>query len=56
MNRQALGRLLQFVGLLVLPFAIASELMSRVGLGRSLLIAMGGMGLFYVGYVLQHRA
>ncbi|MBX6314703.1 MAG: hypothetical protein IRY99_17580 [Isosphaeraceae bacterium] len=55
-TRQALGRTLQFLGLLVLPFAIASELAQAVGLGQSLLIAAGGMLLFYVGYILQHRA
>jgi hypothetical protein len=47
---------LQFVGLLILPFGIASELVGRVGLGQSLLIAAGGALLFYVGYVIQNRA
>jgi hypothetical protein len=51
-----LGRVLQFVGLLILPFGIASELVGRVGLGQSLLIAAGGAVLFYVGYVMQNRA
>lgn len=55
MTRQSLGRGLQFLGLLVLPFGIASELVGRVGLGQSLLIAGGGTLVFYVGYVLQHR-
>ena len=50
------GRLLQFVGLLILPFGIASELVGKVGLGQSLLIAAGGAVLFYAGYVTQHRA
>jgi hypothetical protein len=44
------------LGLLILPFGIASELMGKVGLGQSLLIAAGGAGIFYVGYVLQNRA
>jgi len=47
------GRVLQMVGLLILPFGIATELAGRVGLGRSLLIAAGGALVFYVGYVLQ---
>jgi hypothetical protein len=55
MTRQRLGRALQFVGLLILPFGIASELVGKVGLGQSLGIAAGGALVFYVGYVLQHR-
>jgi hypothetical protein len=47
--------LLQFVGLLILPFGIASELVGRVGLGQSLLIAGAGALVFYVGYLIQHR-
>lgn len=52
--RYRFGRLLQFLGLLILPFGIASELVGKVGLGQSLLIAGGGALLFYVGYVIQH--
>jgi hypothetical protein len=40
---------------LILPFAIASELVGRVGLGQSMLIAAAGAGIFYVGFVMQHR-
>jgi hypothetical protein len=50
------GRVLQFAGLLVLPFGIASELMEKVSLGQSLLIAGGGIVLFYGGLVLQNLA
>lgn len=50
-----IGRFLQFLGLLVLPFGIVSELVGRVGLGQSLLIAGGGALLFYAGYVIQNR-
>jgi len=53
-GRYRFGRLLQFTGLLILPFGIASELLGKVGLGQSLLIAGGGALLFYVGYVIQH--
>ncbi len=49
------GRFLPLVGLFVLPFGIASELMNRVTLGQSMLIAVGGAALFYLGYVIQHR-
>ncbi len=55
MWRYRIGRLLQLMGLLILPFAIASELMDKVGLGQSLLIAAGGAVVFYVGVQLQHR-
>jgi len=55
MTQHGLGRALQFLGLLVLPFAIASELSDAVGLGKSMLIAAGGAGVFYLGYVLQAR-
>ena len=51
-----IGRLLQFVGLLILPFGIASELVGKVGLGQSLLIAGGGALIFYFGYVIQNKA
>jgi hypothetical protein len=54
--RYRVGRVLQFVGMLVLPFGIASELVGRVGLGQSLLIAGAGMLVFYIGYVIQNRA
>ncbi len=56
MWRYRLGRLLQLVGLFVLPFAIASQLMDKVGLGQSLLIAAAGAAVFYVGVQVQHRA
>ncbi len=41
--------------MIILPFAIASELQGAVTLGQSMLIAAGGMVVFYVGYLLQHR-
>ena len=50
------GRVLQFMGLLILPFGVASELLGRVGLGQSLLIAAGGALAFYIGFLIQHRA
>lgn len=53
-GRYRVGRVLQFIGLLILPFSIASELVGKVGLGQSLLIAGGGALLFYMGYVVQH--
>ena len=55
MTRYGLGRMLQFLGMLILPFGIVSELVGEVGLGQSMLIAAGGAAVFYVGYVIQHR-
>jgi hypothetical protein len=55
MYRHRIGRLLQVVGMIILPFGIASELVGKVGLGQSLLIAAGGTLVFYIGYVVQNR-
>jgi hypothetical protein len=56
MWRYRIGRLLQVTGMMILPFGIASELVGKVGLAQSLLIAAGGMLVFYVGYVIQNQA
>ena len=55
MWRYRIGRSLQFLGLLILPFAIASELVGEFGLGQSMLVAAAGAGLFYVGFLVQNR-
>ena len=47
------GRLLQVVGMIILPFGIATELAGKVGLGQSLLIAAGGFCLFQFGRSVQ---
>lgn len=54
MNRYALARTLQLIGLMILPFGIAGELVEAVGLGKSMLISAGGCLVFYIGYLLQH--
>jgi hypothetical protein len=56
MSQYRIGRVLQILGMITLPFGIASELVGRVGLGQSLFIAAGGTLLFYIGYVVQHRS
>jgi hypothetical protein len=56
MLRYRLGRFLQFLGLLILPFGIVSELEQAVTLGQSLLIAACGGLVFYIGYWLQSRS
>ena len=48
-----IGRVLQSIGLMILPFAIVSELVGEVGLGKSMMIALVGMMLFQVGVALQ---
>jgi hypothetical protein len=48
-----IGRFLQVCGMLILPQAIVLELLGRVSLGQSLLIAAGGTGVFMVGVGLQ---
>ena len=55
MSRYRIGRSLQLLGLLILPFAIASELVGRFGLGQSMLVAAAGVALFYAGFVVQNR-
>ncbi len=53
--RYRIGRFLQILGMIILPFGIASELMGKVGLGQSMLIAAGGTLVFYTGYVIQNQ-
>jgi hypothetical protein len=49
-----LGRLLQFLGLFViLPLAMAGNMMDRLSLKDMLLFSAAGVGVFYVGYLLQ---
>lgn len=55
MLRYRIGRSLQILGMIILPFGIASELMGKVGLGQSMLIAAAGTLLFYVGYIVQNQ-
>ena len=56
MSRYRIGRLLQVLGMIVLPFGIASELVGKVGLGQSMFIAAGGTLIFYIGYLVQNRS
>jgi hypothetical protein len=52
--RYRLGRFLQFVGLILLPIAMAGNVAREkdVSLGLMLGIAAGGMVLFYIGCLL----
>jgi hypothetical protein len=49
MSKYRLGRILQVIGMIVLPVAIASELAKRVTLGQSMVIATSGAALFLLG-------
>lgn len=56
LTKYYLGRALQLIGLMILPFAIVSELVGKVGLGKSLLIAGLGVIVFYAGVAIQPRS
>lgn len=49
-----LGRFLQFVGLfIIMPMAIAGQVMEKLTLGQMFLVAGTGMVVFYAGQSLQ---
>ncbi len=50
-----LGRLMQLIGLLLLPLAIAGNLSPNdpLSLGQSLALSCAGIVVFIVGYLLQ---
>lgn len=51
--RYRLARALQFIGLVILPIAILSELEHQLGLGQSVGLAVLGTFVFYLGFRLQ---
>lgn len=55
--RYKLGRLLQLLGLLVLPVAMAGNIArpEQMTLGRMLILAGVGVGCFYLGRWVQQR-
>lgn len=48
-----LARFLQFLGLVILPLAIAGNLAERLALGQSLILSGAGMLIFYLGWLMQ---
>ena len=55
--RYKFGRLLQFIGLfVVLPLAIAGQVMDELTLGQMFLWTAVGMIVFYAGRTLQESA
>jgi hypothetical protein len=51
-----LGRILQLVGMLILPQAIVLELLGKVSLGQSLVIAVVGTTVFIIGVGTQRAS
>jgi hypothetical protein len=52
-----LGRFLQFLGLFViLPLAMAGNMLERLSVKEMLLFCAAGVGVFYVGYLLQQSS
>jgi hypothetical protein len=51
-----LGRFLQFLGLIILPVAIAGNMAEKLDLRLSLSLSAAGMGVFFVGWLLQQGA
>jgi hypothetical protein len=47
------GRILQFIGLIILPVAIAGDLSERIDLRHSLTLSAVGVAVFTVGWLLQ---
>ncbi|MBL8793668.1 MAG: hypothetical protein JNM56_07180 [Planctomycetia bacterium] len=51
----ALGRTLQFLGLLILPIGIAGNLAESLTLWQSLSVSGVGVVVFYLGVMLQGK-
>lgn len=51
-----LGRFLQFVGLLLLPVAMAGNVTNDLDLRQMLALATVGILIFFVGWLLQQAA
>ncbi|HXG09304.1 MAG TPA: hypothetical protein VNK04_05900 [Gemmataceae bacterium] len=56
--RYKLGRLLQLLGLLILPLAIAGNIarQDQIDLKRSLGMSAVGIGIFVIGWLIQQGA
>lgn len=51
-----LGRFLQVVGMIVVPFAIAGNVLEKLDLKDFLLLAAVGMGIFTLGWLVQQSS
>jgi hypothetical protein len=54
--RYKLGRLLQLIGLVVLPVAVSGNLANALTLGQSLTLSFIGLVVFYIGRYVQGDA
>jgi hypothetical protein len=48
-----LGRVLQFVGMMLLPVAIAGEMAGNLKVKGELIVAGIGIGIFFAGWLVQ---
>jgi hypothetical protein len=53
---KALGRLLQFAGLAMLPLAILLQLPRAISLGQMLVMAAAGFAAFWIGRLVEGYA
>ena len=51
-----LGRFLQVVGMIVVPFAIAGNVLERLDVKDFLLVSAVGMGIFFLGWLVQQSS
>lgn len=51
-----LARLFQFLGLLILPIAIAGNVAERLNLRDSLMLSAAGCGIFVLGWLMQESS
>jgi hypothetical protein len=51
-----LGRMLQFLGLVILPVAIAGNMAQKLELKEFLGVSAAGVAVFFVGWLLQQGA
>jgi hypothetical protein len=54
--RYRAGRLLQLAGLLILPQGIVLELLEKITLLQSLVVALGGVAVFLLGLSLARSS
>jgi hypothetical protein len=47
------GRVLQALGLFILPVAMAGNMADKLSVGQMLILCVAGVGVFYVGYLVQ---
>ncbi len=50
------GRLFQFIGLVLLPVAMAGNMAERLDVKEMLLLSAAGIGVFYVGWLMQQSS